>query len=266
MPAEASGSNDFVEAQKASSGDLHSRLPRAGTDYLQGALQNPHLSEKHLESILANPALPATAIQQIAAKKKWLARYEIQRALVMHRNTPRALKLNLLHSLRWRDLARVVEDPQCAPPVKRAAETLLRARTSEMAVGEKIALARVASPGVISSLTADSHPEVVAALLGNGRMTEEQVVALCSEERVPVEVLGAVAGNPRWRERYPVKMALLRNPRTPAGASMKFLHSLLSGDLTEIVSSGRAPRLVRATAKQILRSRADFVDRNGALT
>ncbi len=259
-------SGELQEARSASASELRFRLPTAGTAYLRGALQNPGFGEEHLVPILSNPALPQGLIQQITGNRQWLARYEVQRAVVFHRNSPRALKQNLLHFLLWKDLAKVAEDPFAPPPLKRTAETVLKARVVEMALGERIALARIAGPGVIPTLRSDLHPDVVAALLGNPRLTEDEVLALCAEERVTVAVLSAVGCHPRWRNRYPVKMELLRNHLTPATVSLAFLGTLSAADLEEIISLPKLPRLVRVTAKQILAGRREFVDRSGAVS
>ena len=266
MNFQANSAGEFQQARSAGAAELRFRLPGAGPAYLQGALQNPDFGEQHLAPILSNPALPPGLIQQIAGNRQWLARYEVQRAVVFHRNSPRALKQNLIHFLLWKDLAKVAEDPLMPPPVKRTAETLLKARVEEMALGEKIALARIAGPGVIPSLRSEPHPDVVTALLGNPRLAEEEVLALCAEERVTAAVLSAVGCHPKWRNRYPVKMELLRNPLTPATVSLTFLDTLSAADLEEIASSPKVPRLVRVTAKQILSSRREFVDRSGAVS
>jgi len=266
MNGDPKSAAEFQQARSAGGNELRFRLPGAGLAYLQGALQNPAFGEEHLAPVLSNPALPAMLIQQIAGNRQWLARYEVQRAVVFHRNSPRALKQNLLHFLLWKDLVKAAEDPRMPPPLRRTAETLLKARVEEMALGEKVALARVAGPGVIPSLRSDPHPDVVTALLGNPRITEDEVLALCAEERVTPAALSAVGCHARWRGLYSVKLELLRNPLTPAPVSLGFLDSLSAADLAEIASLQKVPRLVRATARQILGSRHDFVDRRGAVS
>jgi hypothetical protein len=252
---------EFLEGKTARPAELKLCLPRAGLEYLQGAVQNPNFGEGHLEAILSNPALPAGLVQGIAAQKQYLARYTVKRAIVFHRNAPRTLKLNLLHFLGWRDLARVIEDPHQLPPVKRAAETLLKKRIEEMAVGEKIALARIAGPGVVPALCVDLHPDVVAAILINPRLTEDVVLAICSEERASAATLSAVGSNSRWSGRHAVRMALLRNAATPAKVSLEFLDHLMAMDLREIIALPATPRLVRATARQLLKSKDAIIDR-----
>lgn len=260
------GAGEFQAGKSAGEVELRHRLPRAGAGFLQGALQNPVFGEEHLAPIFSNPALPPGLIQQIAGNKEWLARREVQQAIVFHRNSPRILKLNLVHFLGWKDLAKVMEDPFAPPPVKRAAETLLKARVEKMALGEKIHLARIAGPGILPCLRSEPHAEVILALLGNPRLPEEEVLALCAGERTPAAVLSAVGGHPKWREHHRVKMELLRNPLTPAPVTLGFLDSLSATDLGEIIASPRTSRLVRVTAKQILGSRQGFVDRSGAVS
>jgi hypothetical protein len=260
------GAAEYQEGRTAGPEELKLRLPRGGAGYLQGAFQNPCFREEHLAPIFSNPSLPGGLIQRIAGNKEWLSRREIQRAIVFHRNSPLTLKLNLVHFLGWKDLAKVLEDPFMPAPVKKGAETLLKARAGEMAMGEKIALARVAGAGVISALREEAHGDVIVALLGNPRLTEEEVLLLCAGERVTAAILAAVGSHPKWRLRYPVKLALLRNPLTPAAVSLGFLDSLSPSDLEEIASLAGVPRLLRVTAKQILESRRAIVDRNGAVS
>ena len=251
----------FLEGKAANSAELKAKLPRAGVEYLEGALQNPAFGQDHLEALLSNHTAPAGMIQGIAAHKHYLARYEVKRAIVFHRNSPPALKLNLLHFMRWRDLARALEDSQQSSALKRAAETLLKKQIEEMALGEKVALARIAGNGVVPALCADLHPDVIAALLVNPRVTEDEVVTVCAEERASPAALSVVGASPRWSVRHPVRMALLRNPATPARISLEFLESLAGADLREIIALPSTPRLVRATARQLLKSRDAFVDR-----
>ncbi len=254
MPVGARNAGDFVEGKGASARELTNRLPGARTEFLHGALLNPLLAEDHIEQILGRPSLPAALIQQIAAQMRWLARYEVKRAIVSHADAPLALQLNLVHFLRWKDLARVASDRGTVPPLKRAAETLLKSRIEVMALGERIALAHIASPAVIPALLGDPSPEVLSALLRNGKVTEENVLALVAGERTSAAALSAVGSCARWASRRSVMMALLRNSRTPTAVTLRFLGSLSGKDLSEVLASPLAPRLVKATVRQILRA------------
>jgi len=254
MPVGARNAGEFVEGKGATARALTTRLPGARVEFLHGALLNPLLGEDQIEQILGRPSLPSALIQQIAAQMRWLVRYEVKRAIVAHADAPLPLKLNLVHFLRWKDLARITAERRTVPPLKRAAETLLRCRIEQMALGERIALAHVASPGVIPALLGDPSPEVLSALLRNGKVTEENVLALISGERTSAAALSAVGSCARWASRPTVMMALVRNARTPTSVTLRFLGSLSGKDLSEVLASPQAPRLVKATVRQILRA------------
>ena len=264
MNSETNSAGEFQQARSAGAAELRFRLAGAGPAYLQGALQNPDFGEEHLAPILSNPALPPGLIQQIAGNRQWLARYEVQRAVVFHRNSPRALKQNLIHFLLWKDLAKVAEDPLMPPPVKRTAETLLKARVEEMALGEKIALARIAGPGVIPSLRSDPHPDVVTALLGNPRLAEDggpgPLRGGAGDRggpvggRVPPEVAEPLPGE----DGAP--------PKPPhAGDASPWPSWTPSPRPTwgRLPPPPKVPRLVRVTAKQILGSRPSSLTEAG---
>jgi hypothetical protein len=252
--------SDRDPGREETAAELRVRLPRAGAEYLLASIGSPGFGAEHAEIALTNPSLPAAGIQRIASDPRWSSRYEILRGVVFHRSAPEPLAMNLLHHLRWRDLARAADEKTLSPVIRQAAVSQLRTRVAEMALGERIALARAASPSVLTLLREDRHPDVIAALLLNPRLSEEQVLALCARNRAPAPVLAAVAACGRWRDRYPVKLALLRNPGTPAASSLPLLESLLTPDLAEVAESGKLPRLVRATARQILGSRKGSVD------
>ncbi len=78
-----------------------------------------------------------------------------------------------------------------------------------------MAIARRASPLLIAQLRSDPEPRVIAALLENPRLTEGGLMPMVSSETTSPEVLGMVARHGRWGVRYPVRLALCRNRRTP---------------------------------------------------
>ena len=122
---------------------------------------------------LRNPYCTAEAIEQVAGEERLLSFYEVRRDLTLHPadagDAGRPLRADPL-------LARPDGcsslDSRLRPALRRAAETHLAARLPGMAVGEKISLARRASPGVIAQLRHDPSPRVIAALLDNPRLTE----------------------------------------------------------------------------------------------
>ena len=140
---------------------------------------------------------------------------------------------------------------QLATEVRHCAEQILFQRLPAMAIGEKISLARLAAGQVLKGLRHDKDPKVVQALLENPRCVEEDVLYLVSQQRTPAPVLEAVAKDPRWSSRREVRIALLRNARTPLSSAITFISSLTLVEAKSLINDGKVPLAVR----RMLRSR-----------
>lgn len=231
---------------------LTTHLAKAPPPFLEGALSNPDLQPSHLILLLRNRAAPAPLLSQLARKRQWTRLYEVKRGLVLHPNTPPTVARTLIQHLYWRDLSETAENLRLHPSVRRQAEELLKVRLAEMAIGERIALARRATRGVIASLAEDGEQKVLLALLENRKLVERDVVSVAGRESVPGDVLDALSRNPTWSVRPPVRMALLRNPRTPVHAAMRLLKGLPARELKRIRGDGKIPQIVRMGAERSL--------------
>lgn len=119
-------------------------------------------------------------------------------------------------------------------------------------VGWRIAMARKPSVRQIERLLYDPDPRVVRTMLGNPRLTEGDVLKIASSRRSSPEVLEAIAHDPRWIARYPVKVALVYNGHTPARIALGLLPSLLQQDLREVAGAAGVPADVRARARRLV--------------
>ncbi|MEE9219746.1 MAG: hypothetical protein V3U98_11840 [Acidobacteriota bacterium] len=242
------------QAREASAEELARNLQSAPPEYLEGALDNSALSEEHVLEILRNPGASASLLQRIGLDMSWTRSYAVKAALVGHPSTPAAVNLHLVNFLFWRDLARVSENFRLQPQLRRAAETLLRERLQEMALGERIALARIAGRGIITGLRNETNEMVVSALLKNSRLVEEDLLLLCNKSRSP-KVLGAIGRSDRWRCRPAVRLALGRNPRTPLSVSVSLLCGLIDEDLKDLSQRADLPQALRRSASGLLQER-----------
>jgi hypothetical protein len=245
----------FEEGRAASSDALLERLPSAPPRYLDGALANPSFGPAHLLAALANPAITSGMIQRISANRSWIKPYEVKAATVLHPKTPRAVAMNLVSFLWWRDLVRVSERSILAPPLRRAAERILTVRLQEMAVGEKVTLARIASRGVINALRSEGNALVIRALLQNPRLLEEDALGIAVAGRTPGQVLRALAEDGRWSTRPAVRKAIARHPEAPASVALHLMRSLSDRDLREIIHGARVPGLVKVAARRLIETR-----------
>jgi hypothetical protein len=176
----------------------------------------------------------------------------VRRDIVRCRATPEMLALRLLAGLYWADLMAIGLDTHLHPRLRRAADQHLMARLQGLAVGEKVSLARRASPAVLAQLRNDPTPRVIAALLDNPRLTEGTLAPLAHGERTPAPILELLAADRRWGVRYPLRLALARNPRTPVATALRLLSGLHKPDLRGLASDLRLAEAVRRRARLLL--------------
>ena len=223
------------------------RLAAAPADYLEGACGNPALDDEGAALLVKNPQATQGQLLRIG-RGRWARTYEVKRGLVRHARTPVPLARRFLPHLLWLDLAEAAADARLSPLVRRHAEEALKARVQEMAEGEVVALARRASPGLVGELARSRSSRVLAALLGNPRVRERDVVRIVTGDEVPAETLRRVARHPEWAARRAVRVALLRNRRTPVADALRLVAGLASSDLERMMRDEEVPRIVQIGA------------------
>lgn len=111
-------------------------------------------------------------------------------------------------------------------------------------LGERKSLARRHDRELIARVIRDPHPDVMRILLGNPRLTENDVLRLCARRPVASEVLREVFRSARWIVRYPIKLALVMNPYTPLDIGLQLLPLLHEQDRRRVVEAADlAPEL-----------------------
>jgi hypothetical protein len=136
--------------------------------------------------------------------------------------------------------------------VRSRAEALLRDGLADMRLGDRITLARLATPALLPLLLADGEPQVVEATLVNARLREEDLVAALRREDVRAPLVEAVAASQRWSTSYAVKLALVLQPKTPLPLALQRISSLVPRDLARVAGDAVLRPLVRAAAREVL--------------
>ena len=231
--------------------DLERRLAEAGAEELLALVEElaGRLEPKAARRALRNPHATAELVARLAAEQRLLAVYEVRRDLALHPRAPEALALRLVPGLFWRDLLALGADTRVRPTVRRAAELHLAERLPGLAVGEKAAIARRASPSLIALLRHDPSVRVVAALLDNPRLTEGLLEPLAHSAQALPPVLDLIAADRRWGARHALRAALARNPRTPLATALRLLPSLKKPELRAVAVDPRSPEPVRRRAR-----------------
>ena len=203
--------------------------------------------------IFRNPFLTGVLIDRLLGSRRLLSSYEIRMEAARHPRTPQIMALRFIPGLFWADLVRLGLDMRLHPIVRRAAETRLNERLPALSIGEKMAIARSAAPGVLSALRNDPTPRVVAALLENPRLTEGLLLPLLASGGAPPSVLAVVAASAKWSVRYPVRLALCQNPRTPLDRALMLLPLLKRNDLESVAANPHLALPLRRRAQLLAR-------------
>jgi hypothetical protein len=234
--------------------DLKTRFREAGsTELLE--LVGEHLEQidaGEVRQVLRSPFVTSQIIEKLITQRRLLSFHEVRGDLVRHPSTPEVHALRFVPGLFWKDLVDISSDIRVRPRIRRAADRYLVNRLQGLAAGERIVIARRAGPSIIPHLRNDPEHRVISALLENPRLTEGSLMTLVASESANPKALAVVARHRKWGSRYPIRVALCRNMRTPAQESITMLSSLKKIDLAAIERDRKLPTSVRRRAAVLL--------------
>jgi hypothetical protein len=232
---------------------LHAELLRAGEDRrrLLLLLDEWGPDETQLVSLLRR-AVPVALLDVVGTARPWCDRPAAVAQVVLHARCPRGLSLRLLPQLFWKQLADVAATPHVPAAVRMKAEGSLKDLLRDLRLGEKVALARIATPPLIQALLAEGAPKVLGALLDNPRMREADLLQALRRPEVAPSLIGAVADSSRWAATYSVRLELVLQPRTPLSIALLQLSSLVKRDLVRVKEAKGLRPLVQVAAERLL--------------
>ena len=131
----------------------------------------------------------------------------------------------------------------------------LEKRINKMTVGQKIKLAYMGSVSVRRLLVRDSNKLVAGAVVKSGRMTENEVMKAAGNTNLHTDLLRELSRNKPAMRKYPVKLAMVNNPKTPIPVSLKFISQLHKSDLRALGNSRSVPSVVFQSASRLYRKK-----------
>lgn len=105
---------------------------------------------------------------------------------------------------------------------------------ADLTLGERLSMARKPNKEHRSKAAFDPDPRVIENLLTNARTTEMEVLKIAARRPNEGRILEAISRSRKWISRYQIRIALVRNPYTPANISKNLLPQLLLRDLIEV--------------------------------
>ncbi|MGZ3408285.1 MAG: hypothetical protein ACXVAN_17670 [Polyangia bacterium] len=147
-------------------------------------------------------------------------------------------------------LARLLLSSQPPPPGAPKAAELLAGR--ELTLGERKSLARGRRREVLDRLLRDPDESVLTILLGNPRITEDDVVRLAARRPTTANAQRTILRSERFIARYAVKRALVLNPFTPTDLAARLVVLLTRPDQQAVANDSSLSEAVRDVARGAL--------------
>ena len=245
-PRSAEGEVDraFADLLRAGAGPAAMKevLERCGEDHV-------------LLVALLRRAVPLPFLELVASTPPWSEDHRLLAAVVLSPRATRPLGLRLVGSLQWRDLAEVAASPRVAVAVKIRAEAMLKDQLLELRLGEKITLAKMATPPVLMLLLADPDVKVVEAGLINVRLREEDLLILVRAEIPSRPLLEGIVASSRWGDRYAIRLAIALQPRAPVALALGQLSALTTKDLARVTEAPDLTPIVQLAAARVAAAR-----------
>ena len=141
------------------------------------------------------------------------------------------------------------EDPS---PEEAARPRALIPGSRPLTLGERKALARSWDRSKLEKLLNDPHPDVVALVVANTRVTEDDILRLATARRATAKALQLIMDAPRWKARPRVRRALLRNPKLAEASALRLVGLLNKAELLEIKNDTQlSPRILHAIRRRL---------------
>ena len=207
-----------------------------------------------LAAVLRRP-VPLRCLEVLATTPPWSEDQRLMGSVVLSPRVSRALSLKLVGSLFWRDLADVAASPRVTAAARVRAEALLLDHMGDLRLGDRITLAKIATPPVLARLLEDPDPRVVEAGLINGRLREEDLAGALRRDTATRALIEGIAASSRWRDRYALRLAIVLQPRSPLAVALAQVTALLPGDLERVAADEGLAPLVQLTARRVATGR-----------
>ncbi len=131
----------------------------------------------------------------------------------------------------------------------------LRQQLKKLSPADKRLRAKVGTKQERYILVRDSDKRVAVEAVNSPKATEFEIEQVAKLRSVSEEVLREIAVHREWSKHYGIVSALVKNPKTPTGISLRMIKRLTDIDLNSIVKDKEVPYGVRAQSKRLLEVR-----------
>jgi hypothetical protein len=226
-------------ALTAGSEELHQVLLDPSREVLGSALKNRALGEEHLLALLKRRDLDENLLKAIYQLDLTATSHRLQLALVRNPGTPGTVVLALLPHLHLFELVELCYLPGVTPDQKFAAERAILQRLPTTELGNRMTVARRATATVVGEILREGDPPLVEICLSSPHLREVAILQFLNGPAATAETISLIARHPRWQMRPNLRLAILKNRRTPEIWFVQFLPAMRTPDIRNLVASKR---------------------------
>ena len=124
-----------------------------------------------------------------------------------------------------------------------------------MSVPQKIRLAMLGNREARKMLAHDRNQMIPRAVLRSPKLTDNEILTFAQERSTPEDIIRAICKNKVWLKKYPLRLALVSNPKTPLSVAVQFLDHLHDKDLQNLSRDKNVPSALSQIAWQIFSKR-----------
>jgi len=127
-------------------------------------------------------------------------------------------------------------------------------RVRRLSQSEKLLLATKAEQSERAVLVQDNDPRVLLSLLMNNRVTMEEVVRIAKSSFQTYQIAELIMKTSQWMANIEVRLALIRNPKTPPQFALRILPTLPDSEVKMIARGESASPALKQAALRRLKS------------
>ncbi len=202
-------------------------------------LANSALGDR-LAADIARTSSPRVA-REVYRQRRLFQRPMVRRALLESANAPSAALVEVVSSMGdLRGLLGLTQNPKIhSMEVKARARARLTALFRGLGSTEKIATVRASGSSLLKALWSDffRDEELVLRCLHECHLDKGLVLEIASSSIAPRRALKLIGETPSLSASYEVRLALVRNPKTPRAVVVRVLPGLQPGDRDQGVAS-----------------------------
>ena len=122
----------------------------------------------------------------------------------------------------------------------------------DMGVPERQRLAVLANREARNLLIRDPNKMISLNVLKNAKVNESEVLQYAQRRDLAQDIILGIAQDQKWKKNYPIKFALVSNPKTPLSVSITFVPHLHERDLKLLLRDKNVSSVLRHRAEEIL--------------